>query len=130
MLVDTPSILLADDDHAFRETIRGMLEPRGFRTLTADNGEQALKIVEHEPVHLLLLDMHMPRLTGLDTVRRIRQLKSQLPCVLISGALNDAIVQQARLADVFAVLSKPVSRCEITSAVDQIFRRVYGWPNA
>jgi hypothetical protein len=37
-------------------------------------------------------------------------------------------VQQARLADVFAVLSKPVSRSDITSAVDQIFRHVYGWP--
>jgi CheY-like chemotaxis protein len=128
MLFETPSILLADDDHAFRDTIRGMLEPRGFRTYTAGNGEEALEIVEHEPVHLLMLDMHMPRLTGLDTVRRIRQLNSRLPCVLLSGALNEAIVQQARLADVFAVLAKPVSRCDITSAVDQIFRRVYGWP--
>jgi CheY-like chemotaxis protein len=130
MLFTTPSILITDDDHAFRETVRGMLEPRGFRTLTAENGEEALRIVGLEPIHLLLLDMHMPRLTGLDTVRRIRQLHSRVPCVLLSAALDEGIVQQARLADVFTVLSKPVSCCDITTAVDQVFQRIYGWPAA
>ncbi len=74
----------------------GVLEPRGFRTLTAENGEEALRILGSEPVHLLLLDMHMPRLTGLDTVRRIRQINSRLPCVLLSAALDEEIVQEAR----------------------------------
>src|SRR5262245_52243511 len=128
MHIDTPSILITDDDRAFRETVRGMLEPRGFRTITAGNGEEALRIVQLQPVHLLLLDMHMPRLTGLETVGRIRQLNSRLPCVLLSAALDDLIVQQARLAEVFAILAKPVSRSDITSTVDQVFRRVYGWP--
>src|SRR4029077_18027675 len=128
MLAETPSILITDDDHGFRETVRGMLEPRGFRTVTAANGEEALRIVSLEPVHLLLLDMHMPRLTGLETMRRIRQVNSRLPFVLLSAALDEAIIQQARLADVFAILSKPVSRCDITNTVDQAFRRIYDWP--
>ena len=128
MLIETPSILITDDDQAFRETVRGMLEPRGFRTLTAANGEETLKIVTLQPIHLLLLDMHMPRLTGLETVRRIRQLHSRLPCVLLSAALDETIVQQARLADVFSVLPKPVSCSDITNTVDQVFRRIYGWP--
>jgi CheY-like chemotaxis protein len=128
MFVEIPSILITDDDHAFRETVKGMLEPRGFRTLTAADGEEALKILGAEPIHLLLLDMHMPRLTGLETVRRIRQGNSRLPCVLLSAALDESIVQQARLAEVFTVLPKPVSRIDITSTVDQVFRRIYGWP--
>ncbi len=70
----------------------------------------------------------MPRLTGLETVRRIRQGNSRLPCVLLSAALDESIVQQARLAEVFTVLPKPVSRIDITSTVDQVFRRIYGWP--
>jgi hypothetical protein len=65
MLVETPSILITDDDHGFRETVRGMFEPRGFRTYLAADGEEALRIVGAEPVHLLLLDMHMPRLTAI-----------------------------------------------------------------
>jgi two-component system chemotaxis response regulator CheY len=128
MLVETPSILITDDDSAFRETLRAMFEPRGFRTLTAASGEETLRILGLEKVHLLLLDMHMPRLTGLETVRRLREVNSLLPCVLLSAALDETIRQQARLIDVFSVLSKPVSQRELTSTVDQVFRRVYGWP--
>jgi len=127
MIVTTPSILITDDDRGFRETVRGMLEPR-FRTVTASNGEEALRIVSVEPVHLLLLDMHMPRLTGLETVARVRQFNSLLPCVLLSAALDEMIIRQARLADVFAILAKPVSRHEITNTVDEALRRIYGWP--
>jgi len=128
MLIETPSILIADDDTAFRETLRQTLEPRGFQTVAAADGEETLKILDRQPVHLLLLDMHMPRLTGLETVRRIRQFQPRLPCVLLSAALNENIVQQAHLVDVFSVLAKPVSRFDITDTVDQVFRRIYGWP--
>jgi len=128
MIVTAPSILITDDDRGFRETVRGMLEPRGFRTVTASSGEEALKIVSLEPVHLLLLDMHMPRLTGIETVHRIRQLNSRLPCVLLSAALDEMIIRQAQLADVFAILAKPVSRHDITNTVDEALRRIYGWP--
>ena len=130
MIVTTPSILITDDDRGFRETVRGMLEPRGFRTVTASSGEEALRIVSATPVHLLLLDMHMPRLTGLETVHRVRQLNSRLPCVLLSAALDEMIIRQARLADVFAILAKPVSRHDITNTVDEALRRIYGWPKA
>ncbi len=128
MLVDTPSILITDDDTAFRDTVREILQPRGFRMLTAADGEETLRIVNSQPVHLLLLDMHMPRLSGLETMRRIRQLNSVLPFVLLSAALDEAIAQQARSIDAFSVLSKPVSQRDLTSTVDQVFRRVYGWP--
>lgn len=130
MLNEVPSILIADDDTAFRETLRGMLEPRGFRTFAASNGEETLKIVTREPIHLLLLDMHMPRLTGLQTVQRIRQINVRLPCVLLSAALDESIIQQARLAEIFAILAKPVSRGDITNTVDDAFRRIYNWPKS
>ncbi len=128
MVFEHPAILITDDDYAFRETVRSMLEPRGYRTLIAGDGEEALRIVGQEPIHLLLLDMHMPRLTGLETVRRIRMAQSRLPCVLLSAALDDAILRQARMIDVFSVLAKPVSSSELTSTVDDVFRRIYGWP--
>jgi CheY-like chemotaxis protein len=128
MLFEIPSILITDDDHGFRETVRAMLEPRGFRTFSAADGEEALRIVGAEPIHLLLLDMHMPRLTGLETAKRLRQSNSRLPFVLLSAALDDSIVEQARSIEVFSVLPKPVSRQDLNSTVDQVFRRIYGWP--
>ena len=127
MFVQTPSILITDDDREFRETLRGVFEPRGFRTFLAGDGEEALDIVRGQDVHLLLLDMHMPKLTGLETIRRIKQFKSRLPCILISADLDDRLLQQARLAEVFSVLSKPITRLQLTSVVDLALRRTYGW---
>ena len=59
--LDHPSILITDDDAAMRQTLCGLFEPRGFRTLTAGNGEEALQIVERERIHLLLLHLHNPK---------------------------------------------------------------------
>ena len=71
-----------------------------------------------QEVHLLLLDMHMPRLSGLETIRRVKQFKSRLPCILLSAGLDELLIQQAQLAEAFSVLSKPVSRLQITNVVE------------
>lgn len=123
-----PSILITDDDFGFRETLRGVFEPQGFRTLLASDGEEAVQIVEREPVHLLLLDMHMPKLTGLETIRRVKQIHALLPCILMSADLDESIRDQARLARAFSVLAKPVSTRNITLIVRTALRRTYHWP--
>ena len=126
MRLEYPSLLITDDDRDFRETLRGVLEPR-FRTLVAGDGEEALDIVRRQEVHLLLLDMHMPKLTGLETLRRVKQFKSRLPCILLSAALDEALIRQAELAQAFSVLSKPVTRQQLTSTVEAALRRIYNW---
>ena len=126
MRLELPSLLITDDDRDFRETVRSVFEPR-FRTFTAGDGVEALSIVRSQEVHLVLLDMHMPRLTGLETLRQVKRFKARLPCILISAGLDDALVRQAELAEAFSVLAKPVSRQELTSTVEAAMRRVYNW---
>ncbi len=126
MRLQFPSLLITDDDHDFRETLRSVFEPR-FHTLVAGDGEEALDIVRSQEVHLVLLDMHMPKLTGLETLRRVKQFKSRLPCILLSAGLNDLIIQQAQLAEAYSILSKPISRQQLTSTVDAAMRRIYNW---
>jgi len=111
------SILITDDDQGFRETLRGVLEPEGYHTILAGDGEEALGIIATRDVHLVLLDMHMPKLTGLETVRRLRDRQRFMPCVLMSALADDELVEQARLEDVFSVLTKPVSRQVITRTI-------------
>jgi two-component system chemotaxis response regulator CheY len=127
--VVVPSLLITDDDAGFRETLCGVFQPRGFRVFSAGDGEEALRILGQQDVHLMLLDMHMPRLTGLETIHRVRQFRSRLPWILLSACLDEALVQQARLAEAFSVLAKPVSRQDITSTVESALRRIYGWPD-
>ncbi|HND53801.1 MAG TPA: response regulator [Pirellulaceae bacterium] len=130
MLIETPALLITDDDEDFRETLREVFAPRGFRTLLAADGEEAIGILHREPVHLWLLDMHMPRLTGLQTIDRARELRATIPWILLSAALDDQIIEAARKAEAFSVLPKPVRFAEITRVVREALRAAYDWtPN-
>jgi len=127
MRVESPSLLITDDDPDFRETLRDVFEPRGFRTLTAGDGEEALHIVCTQEVHLLLLDVHMPRLTGLETLRLVKRIKALLPCILLTARLDEAILEQARREHAYSVLSKPVTLRQLTGAVFQALQNSYNW---
>ncbi len=120
MKVDTmnpPTLLITDDDMAFRETLRDLFEPEGFRTVLAEDGLQACEIVQVQSVDLALLDMHMPPIDGLETIRRFRVIKPELPCILLSAALDEMIIQAAKEIFVFSVLAKPCSRKQVMSLV-------------
>jgi len=125
--LEMPSLLITDDDRDFRETLAGVFESRGFRTMLAADGQEALERLQVEPVHLLLLDMHMPRMTGLETIRRVRQLQLPLPCILLSAAMDRTIEAEARAAAAFGVFSKPIRLPDITSAVKAALLQCYGW---
>lgn len=127
MLHETPSLLITDDDPGFRETLRIVFEPTGLHTLLAGDGEEALKIIHQEKVHLVLLDVHMPKLTGLEVLRRLKEFRAMLPCILISAQLDDSIIEQARLAHADSVLSKMVTIRQITSTVFQSLQQTYAW---
>jgi CheY-like chemotaxis protein len=130
MQLQTPRLLITDDDRDFRATLVDVLRSRGFDTLEASDGQEALDVLLNQPVHLLLLDMHMPRLSGLETIRRIRQLDLRvvMPWILISAALDETIVAEARAAAVFSVLPKPLRLPQLTAAVHDALRQTYDWP--
>ena len=128
MILESPSLLITDDDLDFRDTLCSAFQSQGFRTLAASDGEEALQIVQQEQVHLLLLDHHMPRLTGLETIRRLRALDSPAPCILISAAVDDTIRQEAQRSNAFTVLAKPISFPDVTSAVHRALKLIYNWP--
>ena len=132
MHLDMPSMLITDDDRAFRETLGGLFEQRGFHTLLAADGQEAFEIVqrERERVHVVLLDMNMPRLTGLETIRRVKRVYAAVPCILLSAEMDETLAEQARQADAFSAHAKPISLPEITQTVSRAMRLAYDWPAA
>ncbi|MGL4593886.1 MAG: response regulator [Thermoguttaceae bacterium] len=113
----SPTLLITDDDDAFRESLRDLFEPEGFRTFLAEDGLAAYEIVKSEQIHIALFDMHMPRLNGLEAIKRVHEIHPSLPCILISGALDDLIIQAAMDVYAFSVLPKPCSRQLLTKTV-------------
>ena len=122
-----PSILITDDDRDFRETLSGLFVQRGFRALVAGDGEEAIRTILTQEVHLVLMDMHMPKLTGVDAIRKVKRFRAELPCILLSAALDDQIREAAEAARAFRVLPKPVSRQQINHVVDDALKAAYGW---
>ena len=120
------SILITDDDRGVRETLGEIVETRGFHPVLAEHGEQAVEIVQHEPIHLVLLDYQMPRLTGLETLQLVRQVNALLPAILITADATRELMRQAFQAHVFSVLPKPVNPHVVLQTVVRALGRVYG----
>ncbi len=120
------SILITDDDRNCREALREIMEPQGFRVFLAESGEEALEITQAEPVHLAILDMHMPTLTGLETLSLLRQMRALLPCILVTADVTESLMRQAWQAHAYSVIPKPVSKNVVIHTVVRALIRVYG----
>jgi CheY-like chemotaxis protein len=127
-MVSKYSILIADDDAGCRDALRSIVEPEGYRTLLAGSGEEALDIVCDQAVDLALLDMHMPRLTGLETLEMVRQINAFLPCILVTADANEELIRQAFRARAYSVIPKPVNKNVVLYTVVRALVRVYGRP--
>jgi len=120
------SILITDDDQDCRDTLREIVELQGFHALTAGSGEEAIDIVRDVAIHLALLDMHMPTMTGLDVIRVARQFRSQLPAILVTGDPSESVVRQAQEQKVYSVIPKPVSKNVVLYTILRALARFYG----
>jgi len=126
MLTRPYSILITDDDSGCRETLRDIFEPEGYRTILASSGEEAIDIVRDQQVHVALLDMHMPKLTGLETMELVRKVNSLIPCILLTADNSDELMRQAFRAQIYSVIPKPVSKNVVLYTVVRAIARAYG----
>lgn len=122
------SILIADDDPGNRDTLQSVLESRGFRTVVAADGSEAVEIVQVQMVHLVLFDMHMPRLTGLEAIEIVRQVNQLLPAILMTADATRDLMRQALQAQVFSVIPKPVNLNVVLHTLTRALTQVYKAP--
>lgn len=87
------TLLIIDDDEVVRESLAAYLENSNFKVLQALNGLQGLQIFESEQPDLVICDLRMPQIDGLELIRRIRQTASETPIIVLSGAgvMSDAV---------------------------------------
>ena len=121
------SVLLVEDNAFNQQVVTEMLSDAGIEVNTASNGLEALRWLNTQRPDVVLMDMHMPRLSGLETLRRIRELPKQPPCILISAAWDSELREAAMQESAFSVLPKPVSPTQLTGVVRDALRTVYNW---
>jgi DNA-binding NtrC family response regulator len=82
---ELPRVLIVDDDAGQRSLLDSFLRSQGLQTIVASSGEQALGILQTQPVGLMISDVRMPGLSGLETLRRARQEHAVLPVLLVTA---------------------------------------------
>jgi signal transduction histidine kinase/ActR/RegA family two-component response regulator len=112
-ITGSETILLVEDDEAIRTMIRRLLEQRGYRVLTAGNGEDALRVFrEHQGlIQLLITDVIMPRMNGRELHQQICTLHPHLPTIFMSGYPADVMTRKGFSEQIVNYLSKPIN-CE------------------
>jgi two-component system OmpR family response regulator len=120
-----PRVLIADDEPNIREVITFALERAGFATLTARNGNEALQQVRRGPVDLIVLDIGMPEMDGLEVCRQIRK-TSDVPILFLSA--RDEEIDRVLGLEIGGddYVTKPFSTRELVARINVILKRVRG----
>ena len=110
-------ILIADDDRLVRTMLADLLGQLGHEVIAAENGAEAVALWKREGSELLVLDLLMPRLSGLDALRAMRQAGCSSPAILLT-AISDPSFREMEGADEIQVrLDKPVTRRSLEKAL-------------
>ena len=115
-------VLVVDDEKALRDFIRRNLEVRGYQVQTAATGLEALALMGPEPYDLIILDLMMPNMDGLETARRVRE-KSIVPIIVLTALGEQADKVRAFDIGVDDYLTKPFGVEELLARVRAVLRR-------
>lgn len=100
--------MVVDDDAAVRDSLGILLEAHGLRVRDFASGTEFLKSDIHKVVACLVLDYHMPEMTGIEIVEELQRLGRAYPTILITGLSDETIIQRALSAGIMAILEKPL----------------------
>ena len=121
-----PSILIVDDEPSILQSLSGLLTDEGFEVITANNGYEALKIIDAETPDLVLLDIWMPGIDGMETLKEIKKNSAALPVIIITGHGNVETAVKATKLGAFDLIEKPLNIDKVIVSINNAlnFRRL------
>ncbi|MEW6544741.1 MAG: response regulator [Nitrospirota bacterium] len=111
------TILIVDDEVEIGELVGEFLKRRGYLVKTATSGEQALTMIKQEPPDLVLLDIYMPGINGVEVLRRLQAMNSPAGVIMLTASQEEPLLKTAMDLGAFDVLSKPVDLSQVELAV-------------
>ena len=116
------SVLVVDDEPLTQDLLRLMLEPAGFRVSGADDGFEALRLIEENKPDVMILDVMMPDMDGIEVCRTIREnaKTADLPIIMFSGKTHLNAVQEGLDAGANRYLAKPMSRMDLIQNLREV----------
>ncbi len=103
-----PRLLVVDDEPSVRDFTRDFFSPRGYEVIEAATGEEGLRRLREDRPHLVLLDIILPGMDGLQVLREAKAFDPAVGVVMLTGVLDESIGGQALQAGAFDFVTKPV----------------------
>lgn len=116
-------ILVADDDKNTRKLLKAVLETDGYRVSTAENGEDALDIIDREVIDLIVLDIMMPKIDGYEFTKILRDGNNNLPILMVSAKQMPEDKRQGFLVGTDDYMTKPIDETEMLLRIKALLRR-------
>ena len=113
------SILIVDDEDDFAHTLAGRLELRGMEARVALSGQEGLEQFSQKTPDVVLLDMRMPGLSGVDVLHQIRRVAPELPVLIITGHCAALDFEQAKVLGIHGYHPKPLDFEELMRSLQQ-----------
>jgi two-component system nitrogen regulation response regulator GlnG len=116
------NVLIVDDEKNLTLAMRRLLSAEGYRAEVAASGELALEAIKELPYDVILLDVNMPGMNGLETFKQLRKVSPKSNVIMITGygKTLKALVEEARELGVHSVIDKPFKINQITEAIQEI----------
>lgn len=118
-----PVVLVVDDEGGIRESLSGILEDEGYEVLTSSSGEEAIGVIKEQSPDLILLDIWLPGIDGIQTLEEIKTIKPELPVIMISGHGNIEIAVKSTRIGAYDFLEKPLSLERVLISVKRAIER-------
>ena len=124
--IEDPSLLVTDDDEDTWDRLCDFFRSEGYRPLRATSGQEAIHIAREAFLHFLILDMHLPDLSGIEAFRIItREKRIIVPCIFISSHATKEQKLKALSAQAFAYVPKPLDFRILRLVAEQILDKFY-----
>lgn len=115
------TILLVEDEELLRAGVQEVLEIQGYKVITAPDGEQALACLGAQTIDLVITDLVMPKMDGVDFVKQLREIKPDLPVIVVSGSTRNIMqrygIDSIQVPGANASLPKPFKSVDLIEQV-------------
>ena len=116
-------VLVVDDDASIRVYLSALLKKHGFAVIVCESAEEALSYIREEPITVVLTDIKMPNVSGLELLHEIRQLNAEIPVILMTGNADLDLAIEAVNKGALSFLTKPLNREYLLSAINRGLER-------
>jgi DNA-binding NtrC family response regulator len=113
-------ILIVDDEHLVRWSVRRYLETEGFVAIDAASGSEALEILARGEISVLITDLIMPEMNGVELIRKAKEVNPDLPVLVITANDSSGLVRSATDAGALRTFNKPIPFRELVGAVQEL----------